>query len=728
MNKLKIAIISTLLALPLISYAEDEDVQEELIVIAARIPTVASDVIGSVDSISSEDISAQMIDGLEQLVRFIPGISAHKESQYGRSLTKGLHIRGIHGGEIYLIDGVRISDSYIGYGRDIVDTDLLKKVEITKGPTSVEYGSDALAGTVAYYTKAPSDLANLDERYLSINTSFDNSNQQQKINLLAAYVGNKTEGLIQVVDRSLEETELHQDFTLKANPLEGDQKSLLAKLVVAPSSDSKITFVADFQKWESVWSINSDYGFIYFPSPRAITSSAGDDEGSRERLNLEFDWSNANTLYDEASLKIYSQETEQSQITIQNQVSFFGGMQAAPTPTMRIRDFDFNQTIRGFTFQAFKTQEIHQMVYGLDVETTETERPRMLTEINLLTQVPSFAVDGETYPNKTFPDTETKRKAVFFNDRISLSDTGFLNLGFRYDDYELNPKPDMLLQNANILNYQIRTTEDNALSMKIGYLNDIREGLTAFAQYAEGFKAPNYENSNTVFTNYLFQYTVQPNPNLEAEESQSYEVGLRGFRDFDSWELALYNNKVDGFIRYAVVGFSQGLGVYQYQNAENVDIKGLEFNYDRVIKEGLALKVALALSSGDETSTTGGSSPMIEIDPKELIVGLKWNSLDERWGLQGLLTLVDKSKNNLEPVCLNNSCDPRFVSAGYGLFDVFASYNPKDKIEFRLAFENITDKKYHRWASVAQLPANDKELDLYGQSGRSISASFKYVF
>ena len=145
--------------------------------------------------------------------------------------------------------------------------------------------------------------------------------------------------------------------------------------------------------------------------------------------------------------------------------------------------------------------------------------------------------------------------------------------------------------------------------MKIGYLNDIREGLTAFVQYAEGFKAPNYEHSNTVFTNYLFQYTVQPNPNLEAEESQSYEVGLRGFRDVDSWELALYNNKVDGFIHYAVVGFSQGLGVYQYQNAENADIKGLEFNYDRVLKEGLSLKVALALSSGDETSTTGENWP-----------------------------------------------------------------------------------------------------------------------
>jgi outer membrane receptor protein involved in Fe transport len=49
-------------------------------------------------------------------------------------------------------------------------------------------------------------------------------------------------------------------------------------------------------------------------------------------------------------------------------------------------------------------------------------------------------------------------------------------------------------------------------------------------------------------------------------------------------------------------------------------------------------------------------------------------------------------------------------------------------MEFRLSLENATDKKYLRWASVAALPANDSELDLYGQGGRSISASFKYTF
>ena len=153
-----------------------------------------------------------MIDGLEQLVRYIPGVSAHKESQYGRSLTEEVHIRGIRGGGIFLIDGIRISDSYVGYGRDTVDTDLLKKVEILKGPSSVEYGSDGLAGTIGYFTKDPSDLASKDNPYSSISTAYDNATNQEKFNFLSAYVGDNLDLLLQLVDRNLEETELQSDF------------------------------------------------------------------------------------------------------------------------------------------------------------------------------------------------------------------------------------------------------------------------------------------------------------------------------------------------------------------------------------------------------------------------------------------------------------------------------------------------------------------------------------
>ena len=172
-KNLKLLFLLTIVSPFSLSGLANEEIEEEIVVVASRTPTLASEVIGSVTSISQADIELQMIDGLEQLVRFIPGVSSQKESQYGRALTEDVQIRGIQGGGIFLIDGVRISDSYVGYGRDTVDTDLLKKVEILKGPSSVEYGSDGLAGTVAYFTKDPSDLAESGERYLSVNTAYD---------------------------------------------------------------------------------------------------------------------------------------------------------------------------------------------------------------------------------------------------------------------------------------------------------------------------------------------------------------------------------------------------------------------------------------------------------------------------------------------------------------------------------------------------------------------------
>ena len=723
-----IFILSFSIILPF-SLSSEEEAQntEEIVVVASRIPTIASEVIGSVTSINNEQLQVQMIDGLEQLVRYVPGVSAHKESQYGRSLTEDVHIRGIQGGAIFLIDGVRISDSYVGYGRDTVDTDLLKKVEILKGPSSVEYGSDGLAGTIAYFTKDPSDLASLDNPYTSVSAGYDNANNQEKFNFLSAYVSDDFEMLIQLVERNLEETEIHSNFSLRANPLEANQQSLLAKILFSPTENTKATVVADKQEWEGQWTINSDERFIYFPSPRSISSSIGDDQGSRERFTLRFDNSKKNLLYDQASLVIYSQETEQSQITIQNQVSFYNGMRAAPTPTMRVRDFDFNQSIDGFSLEAYKSVGIHQMVYGVNLDSTETESPRMLTEINLITGIPTNTVDGETYPNKTFPDSETDRSALFFNDRINISDNQVLNLGFRYERYELDPKPDQLLKNSNILNYQVSNKKDSDFSIKVGYLFDIKDNLTAYTQYAEGFKAPNYENSNIVFTNYLLYYTVVPNPNLESETSKSVEFGLRGYGESSNWDLTFYRNEVKGFIRYEIIGFSQGLGIYQYQNAENVEIDGLEFSYNKELSDNLSLKTALAMANGKEIAE-GKEVPLIEVDPREFILGLNWTSSNEKFGLQALYSLSGKSKDNLEPVCLNNSCSPRFSTGGYGTVDIFSFYNPNDFIEMRLAIENLTDKKYHRWASVAQLPEDDAELDLYGQSGRSLTGSFKYKF
>jgi hemoglobin/transferrin/lactoferrin receptor protein len=713
-----------------------ESVDEELIVISSRIPTVASEVIGSVDSISSQDLDLKMIDGLAELVRFIPGVSAHKENQYGRSFTEDLHIRGIHGGAIYLIDGQRISDSYTGYGRDIVDTDLLKKVEIMKGPSSVEYGSDGLAGAISYVTKDPSDLVKGGDRYLSINASTQQSNKQEKLNFLTAAAGENIEGLLQLVHRGLNETKIHDGFSLDANPFEGNQKSLLAKTIIHSSETTIFSLVADMQEWDGDWIVNTEKGFVYFPAPRAVSSSIGEDEGSRERINFKIDLSPKNSgLLDTGSFTVFTQDTEQRQLTVQQQVSFLNGMQAAPTPTMRMSDFEFNQSLKGMTLQAYKTLTKNQMVYGLDYERTETTRPRMRAETNLITGTVSFSVDGENYPNKTFPDSKSVRKALFFNDRINLSDNQILSLGVRYDNYELNTSIDSYFLNGNSLGYQIKDVGDSETSIKVGYLYDISPDLTFYSQYSEGFRAPDYESANTVFTNFAYRYTVRPNPNLQSETSKSYEIGFRGQQDLGEWKLTLFKNRVKDFINAEAIGFSPlGLVIYQYDNHEGVEIEGIEFEYNREISQSLYAKFAVAISSGEDDA---GES-LAEVDPKEVIIGLDWISSNEKWGMQGLVNLVDSSKDDLKGVPTvgighecgtpGNECTPRATTSGYGLIDIFGFYNHNDNFQLRLSVENLTDKKYIRWASVAELPENDEELDLFGESGRSINASFRYRF
>ena len=713
-----------------------ESVDEELIVISSRIPTVASEVIGSVDSISSQDLDLKMIDGLAELVRFIPGVSAHKENQYGRSFTEDLHIRGIHGGAIYLIDGQRISDSYTGYGRDIVDTDLLKKVEIMKGPSSVEYGSDGLAGAISYVTKDPSDLVEGGDRYLSINASTQQSNKQEKLNFLTAAAGENIEGLLQLVHRGLNETKIHDGFSLDANPFEGNQKSLLAKTIIHSSETTIFSLVADMQEWDGDWIVNTEKGFVYFPAPRAVSSSIGEDEGSRERINFKIDLSPKNSsLLDTGSFTVFTQDTEQRQLTVQQQVSFLNGMQAAPTPTMRMSDFEFNQSLKGMTLQAYKTLTKHQMVYGLDYERTETTRPRMRAETNLITGTVSFSVDGENYPNKTFPDSKSVRKALFINDRINLSDNQILSLGVRYDNYELNTSIDSYFLNGNSLGYQIKDVGDSETSIKVGYLYDISPDLTFYSQYSEGFRAPDYESANTVFTNFAYRYTVRPNPNLQSETSKSYEIGFRGQQDLGEWELTLFKNRVKDFINAEAIGFSPlGLVIYQYDNHEGVEIEGLEFEYNREISQSLYAKFAVAISSGEDDA---GES-LAEVDPKEVIIGLDWISSNEKWGMQGLVNLVDSSKDDLKGVPTvgighecgtpGNECTPRATTSGYGLIDIFGFYNHNDNFQLRLSVENLTDKKYIRWASVAELPENDEELALFGEPGRSINASFRYRF
>ncbi len=132
-------------------YADDE--VDEIVVISSKYPVALSEVVGSVSSISLDDMETRMVSDLSDLLDKTIGVSVSRSNTSGRSYNEGITIRGLGGKRVnILIDGVRVADAYTGYGRDVVEVDLLKRVEILKGPSSALYGSDGLAGAVSYIT------------------------------------------------------------------------------------------------------------------------------------------------------------------------------------------------------------------------------------------------------------------------------------------------------------------------------------------------------------------------------------------------------------------------------------------------------------------------------------------------------------------------------------------------------------------------------------------------
>ena len=726
MNKIKfIRVLILGLVISLNQILAEDDVQE-VVVISSKYPVPLEEVVGSVDSISLEDLETRMVSDLGDMLDKTIGVSVSKRNVSGRAYNDGISIRGLGGKRVnILIDGIRVAEAYTGYGRDVVDVDLLKRVEILKGPSSALYGSDGLAGAVSYITKDPSDLAEFGQNYFSVNTSYDEDNEQTKVGLLAARVGESLESLIQITTRELSQVELHDDATQELDPFDGEQLSVLAKFKLSLSDSVGLTLTLDSQEFEGDYIFKSQAGMSYFPDVVSASNVLGVDDGNRDRGTLSLDFSNETSMFDNGSIRFYVQETDQKQITTRSKTYFAAG---PPTMVNAYRDYQFNQDIDGFSADFFKSinnnGRLHNIVYGFEIENIEIQRPRIRYETNLMTGAVNTFLGGEYYPNKTIPDTEIERQSFFFNDRLELNEKTTIVFGARYDGYELTPTPDDLFYaNAQSTN-ELYFIDDSEVSMKLGFLRNLSEEVSFYAQYAEGFRAPDFQSANLSFTNLAFRYAVGTSTGLQPEESEGYEFGFKGATDNMSWTLSFYDNDYENFIDTYITGSSpQGITLYEYGNLDEVEIKGVEFEMNADLSDNLQASLGFSVPDGNKNG-----EQLVSIDSEEAILGLVWNSNSGKLKLSGYANITAGSHDNLPPSCGRSGCNPLLALPGTTTIDVYGSYELTSNLKLRFAIRNLTDESYWNWASVQGKSSTDTNLDIFMEPGRNMSMGLKYDF
>lgn len=705
--------------------ADDAGPRNEVTVTATRLEQRTDEVPATVSVITDKDIEDELVTDIKDLMRFEPGVSVRNSPQRfgaalgatGRDRNAGFNIRGLEGNRVLIqTDGIRIPDSYAfgptvnGRG-DYADLDLLKSVEILRGPASALYGSDGVAGAVSFITRDPDDLVQEGRAFgVRGRSAYASADDSIANSLIGATKFGDVSAMLAYTRREASETEnMGENFSSTSartapNPSEFESDAYLAKLVWAPGDMHR--FRLTYDRTESIATAD-----VLSGRSATVLQILAEDTSERERISFdhEMDFGDAG-LFRSAKWAIYTQDSKTRQFTFEDR-----------TPAVdRTRDNFFNNDVWGLSGQtdlAFDTGWArHHVIIGGDYSELEQDGIRSGT-------VPT---PPDVFPTRAFPLTTYTLTGGFVQDQISLLDgTLMVYPALRYDAYELTPKRDALFPAGVTLS----PSDDSHISPKLGIVVWPSDWFGAFANFGTGYKAPEPSQVNNGFSNVSQSYTSIPNPDLKPETSESSEIGLR-VRNIGLFGAQL-NGEVVGFVADYKDFITQlqvsgeffnpaNPAVFQYVNFSDVSVNGAEAKLHATWDNGFGIRMAASMADGEVRGTP--NTALDSIDPAKFVAGLTYDDPSGVFGGQLIATFADgKQVQDVSAATL-------FRPPSFSIVDITAYWNITDWAALRAGAFNVTDEKYWWWSDVRSTANSSTVKDAFTQPGSnySVSLTLKY--
>jgi vitamin B12 transporter len=299
---------------------------------------------------------------------------------------------------------------------------------------------------------------------------------------------------------------------------------------------------------------------------------------------------------------------------------------------------------------------------------------------------------------------DTERDSASLQNDIELATDQLLTLGIDFQREQLNSSTLYDLDNRDnrgyFLQYQGALAEnDFELSLREDDHGDygdqttggaawgysINRGLKFWVSYGTAFKAPTF--------NELY-YPGFGNPDLEPEESNSYELAIQGEAGWGNWRVSAYQTEVDQLIGYDAS--------YSPVNIDEALIRGIEARINA--RFGL-WRSSTNITLLDPENSSAGSNDGNQL-PRRPNQSLRFE-LDRAIGAFNLgLSLLAESKR------YDDLANTRELS-GYGTLDLRAGYQFNDAWRLQGRFENVFDKTY-------------ETASFYNQPGRGFYLTVNY--
>lgn len=336
----------------------------------------------------------------------------------------------------------------------------------------------------------------------------------------------------------------------------------------------------------------------------------------------------------------------------------------------------------------------HSLVTGLEFSYQDTHnRPYLLTSsgtrcnralfnsgdcTSLYNPTPGDNWNGTITDSKAFTDTDTKTAAAYVFDTLKFNEQWSLNLGLRYDNYQVESSGFANASSTAPAGSFSRQNTSDLVNYQIGVVYNPLPNGSLYAAYSTSSNPAGETSGNGGLE------LAANNSSLDPEKNRNYEIGTKWdfFGDDLSLTAALFRTeKTNARINDPDGGTTQVLDGEQQVNGLELTYTGKLTRNWRVFggytyMDSEVVKTTLAADEGNRMPSTPRNNftfwSTYDLVPDKLTVGAGATFVDSQFG---------NVANSVE-------------IPSYWRYDAMASYRLTKNVDLQLNVQNLADKRY----------------------------------
>ncbi|MER8399862.1 TonB-dependent hemoglobin/transferrin/lactoferrin family receptor [Mesorhizobium sp. M1348] len=632
------------------------------ILILSRTGETAIESLASASHVDEEQLERRMATTPNEMLFGVPGVAVQADA---RRVSSSINIRGLQdfGRVSVIVDGARQNFQRSDHGTQstfYIDPELIKSIDVIRGPVANTYGSGAIGGVVFFDTKDAQDFLKPDETWAASATGrYETNGEGWSTSATGAYrINENWDVLGNIVYRDFDDYKYGGGDTVAGTGF--DVLSGLLKTTIRPSENSelKLGWIGSNDGWTET----SGSAPVNDADLKANTFTARYNITDEDKSWLDL---HINASYNKTKLDLTT-------LVAQNRFDPVTGLPVV-LPAGSKSTFDIGTSgIDIWNTSRFETVGIaHELTYGGDWVADDVET-------------------GGTAGGDSFytPSGDRNVSGAYVQDKLTW-DWLEVIAGLRYDSYKLDS--------------DVGETSGNRLSPRITvgispFETASLSGLQFYGTYAEGYRSPSLSET-LISGNHPagVSFPFLPNPNLKPETGKTVEFGVNystnGVIQADDalrLKAAYFNNNVDDYIDGVTLSafdptsgcpFGPGIPIcFQYQNFAKAKIHGFEMEGVYDAAWGFA-GLSASFTDGHTISYEGERADLVTVPSSQVTGQLGFRFLEDRLTIGGEVQYNGKPQGNA-------------VAKDYTLVNAFASYQASDNFKVDFRADNLFDVKY----------------------------------